>query len=319
MKHRVLLVGGAGYIGGYLTDLLVSKGYSVVVYDSLVYETRFLKHVPFVRGDIRDRQLLRKCLSSADSVVWLAALVGDGACALDPFLTASVNEHAVGWLARNYTGRIVFTSTCSVYGASDGVLSEAAATRPLSAYAATKLSSEAHLLSCDAEVTVLRLGTLCGIGDSHSRVRFDLVVNLLSKKAAMGEVITVFGGDQWRPLLHVKDAARAIVFSLEHGAAGVYNLHYENLRIRDIADRILLVVPEASVAYEDLPFEDNRNYQVSSAKFRGLGWSPEASVDEAISEVVRVVGEGRIKCVEDAMYSNERYLKSVGVGLWSKK
>src|SRR5574344_2970908 len=112
---KMLIVGGAGYLGGYMTDLFLNKeGYDVTVYDNLLYETRYMKNVNFIYGDIRDKEKLGKIINNYDIVVWLAALVGDGACAINTALTEEINYNCVKWLVDNYKGTIVFTSTCAV-------------------------------------------------------------------------------------------------------------------------------------------------------------------------------------------------------------
>src|SRR4051812_8116659 len=121
---KELVVGGAGYIGGGLTDQLVNKGHDVRVYDFLLYEDRFLKPVDFVRGDVRDMARLKPHLDWADVVVWLAALVGDGACSLDETVTREINVETVRALVKSFNRQIIFMSTCSVYGAQDGLLNE---------------------------------------------------------------------------------------------------------------------------------------------------------------------------------------------------
>ena len=139
---NVLIPGGAGYVGGWLVDRALEAGHEVRVYDLLLYEDRYLKDVDFVGGDVLDTERLRPHLDWADTVVWLAALVGDPACALDPTLTRKINVESVDWLCASFDGRIVFPSTCSVYGAQDEVLDEQSPTAPLSLYAETKLEAE---------------------------------------------------------------------------------------------------------------------------------------------------------------------------------
>ena len=164
---RVLIVGGAGYVGGWLTDEAVAAGHDVLVYDLLLYEDRFLKDVPFVNGDVLDRERLLPHLKRADAVVWLAALVGDPASALAPGLTEKINLKSVRWLAEVYDGRIVFPSTCSVYGAPDKLLDESSALAR-SLYAQTKLACESVLLEPHPSSLILRFATLRGVGDTYS-------------------------------------------------------------------------------------------------------------------------------------------------------
>ena len=200
---RVLVVGGAGYVGGGVTDYLREMGHETRVYDALFYEESYRKDVDFVYGDVRDHERLLPQLKWAEVVVWLAALVGDGACALNPDITEVINQQEVKWLADHFDGRIIFMSTCSVYGAQDTVLDETSPTNPLSVYASTKLAAEQHLVGKNA--LIFRLGTLFGVSDQFARIRLDLVVNTLVLKAATQGKLTVFGGDQFRPLLHVKE------------------------------------------------------------------------------------------------------------------
>ena len=119
---KVLIVGGAGYVGGVVTDLLVRNKFDVTVYDSLLYEDQYMKDCSFILGDVRDQIKLKSLLDKFDSVVWIAALVGDGACNIDPILTDEINFKSVQFLSQNYNGRIVFFSTCSVYGAQNELL-----------------------------------------------------------------------------------------------------------------------------------------------------------------------------------------------------
>jgi nucleoside-diphosphate-sugar epimerase len=305
---KILIPGGAGYVGGYMTDLLSQNGENVTVYDNLIYESRFLKNVSFIYGDIRDREKLRKILPEFEVVIWLAAIVGDGACAVDPFLTQSINEDTVKWLVDNYSGKIIFPSTCSVYGVNNDLIDENAPPNPLSMYAITKLAAERHIVANHKNYLIFRLGTLYGLGDEHSRIRLDLVTNILTQKAAFGEPLTVFGGDQWRPLLHVRDVAEATLFGLRRNIAGLFNLAAENFRIREIAEEIRKIIPNTSVVYQDMKFEDQRNYRVSFEAYRKLGWSPKHTMSEGIREMHLVIKEQRIKDLNDPIYYNAHYL-----------
>jgi len=308
---RILIVGGAGYVGGYLTDYLKAwkYGYEVTVYDVLAYEDRFLKEVSFIRGDVRDRDKLLGLLPHFDVVIWLAAVVGDGACVADPFLARAINEDATRWLVDHYDGKIIFPSTCSVYGVNNDLIDETADPRPLSIYAVTKLAAEQYILEYRPDSLVFRLGTLYGLGDEHSRIRLDLVVNILAKKAALGEKLTVNGGNQWRPLLHVRDVANAIQFGLRHDISGLFNLASENRQIHEIADAIQRAVPSCRIEKVDMNTEDQRNYQVSCKKWEATGWKPTWTIERGIQQIVNVVREGRIKDPNDPVYSNEYYLK----------
>lgn len=307
---RVLVTGGCGYVGGAVVDALVEAGHDVRVYDDLLYEEQYRKRVPFYRGDVRDTARLREHLDWADSVLWLAALVGDGACALHPEITVEVNFKSVEWLRQHFDGRIIFASTCSVYGAQDGELVETSPTHALSLYAATKLQAEGALAESDA--ISFRLGTLFGVGDEFSRIRLDLVVNTLTVRAHEHGRISVFGGDQFRPLLHVKDAAYAFARAVDQAERGVYNLTAKNTRIIDIAYQIRGHFPDCHIEVSEAMFQDTRNYRVSAAKAKKeLGFRPRHSLDDGIEEVKTLVVEGRIRDTELDRYSNQAYLTAL--------
>jgi len=307
----ILVVGGAGYVGGSIVDLL-SKKNNVTVYDSLIYENSFRKDVDFIFGDIRDYKKLNPILNNYDSVIWLAALVGDGACAINPTLTHEINAETVNNLTKNFNGKIVFLSTCSVYGAQDGILNEDSSVNPLSEYASSKLIAEKYLEDSDA--IIFRLGTLFGIGDQFSRIRLDLVVNILTTKALQDKKMSVFGGDQWRPLLHVKDVANAIDKTLETDVNGIFNLHHKNYKIIELAEKVKEKIPDVVIETTPLPFQDTRNYQVSSEKLKvATGFEALIEVDQGINEVYDLISANRIKDINDPRYSNQSFLQTFGV------
>ena len=308
---NILVVGGAGYVGGGIVDKL-KKNHNVTVYDSLIYEESYRKDVDFVYGDIREQKKLLPLLDKCDAVIWLAALVGDGACAINPELTFEINSDSVKFLAENFNKRIVFLSTCSVYGAQEGLLDESSTINPLSAYASSKVKAEDYLKNSNA--IIFRLGTLFGISDEFSRIRLDLVVNILVTKALTEGKLTVFGGDQWRPLLHVIDVANAIDHTLNLKTTGIYNLHYENFKIIDIANAIVERIPSASIETTPMKFQDARNYQVSSEKlFQDTGFKASTNLLQGIDEVFNLISNNRIKDVSHNRYSNQNFLEEHGV------
>lgn len=305
---KVLVVGGVGYVGGAVTDLLLTTGHEIRVYDALLYEEVYRKKVPFFYGDVRDREKLHAHLAWADAVVWLAALVGDGACALNPDIALEINQRSAEWLARSYDGRIVFLSTCSVYGAQDAELDETSPVNPLSVYAVTKLEAEKALTGRNA--IIFRLGTLYGVGDLFSRIRLDLVVNTLVVRASTSNMIRVYGGDQFRPLLHVRDAAKAVVDNLDNACTGVFNLHKQNVRIIDLAYQVRNHFPDVAIEQAEMKFQDARNYRVRSDKAsRAFGFRPTASIDEGIEEVKELVVNRRIRDVNNPRYTNQVFLE----------
>ena len=308
---KILIVGGAGYVGGGIVDLL-SKENEVTVYDSLIYENSYRKNVDFIFGDIRDYKKINNILDQYDAVIWLAALVGDGACAINPALTHEINSETVKNLAKNFKGKIVFLSTCSVYGAQEGVLDESSEVNPLSEYASSKLIAEKYL--ADSDSIIFRLGTLFGIGDKFSRIRLDLVVNILTTKAYIDKKMSVFGGEQWRPLLHVKDVANAIAHTLDTQTNGVFNLHYKNFKIIEIANEIKNKISDVEIETTPLPFQDARNYQVSSDKLKdATGFQATVDLTQGINEMYELISSNRIKDINDPRYSNQNFLQKYGV------
>ena len=308
---NILIVGGAGYVGGGIVDKL-SKHHQVTVYDSLIYEESYRKDVNFVYGDVRDQSKLLKLFKNHDAVIWLAALVGDGACAINPELTFEINSDSVKFLAENFKKRIVFLSTCSVYGAQDGLLNEDSSINPLSEYASSKVQAEEYLKGSNS--IIFRLGTLFGISDEFSRIRLDLVVNILVTKALTEGKLTVFGGEQWRPLLHVNDVANAIEQTIDSETNGIFNLHYKNFKIIDIAEAIVNKVDSAIIETTPMKFQDARNYQVSSEKLLSeTGFKAEIDLNTGINEIYDLIANNRIKNVNHKRYSNQNFLEEFGL------
>lgn len=310
MKKNILVVGGAGYVGGYLVDILNDNSlFNVRVFDKLIYEEDYLKDVDFVYGDIRNEKLLNQHLLWADTVVWIAALVGDGACEIDHELTYEINTQSVEFLCKNFNKEIIFFSTCSVYGVNNDIIDEKAKVNPLSTYAKTKLDAEKFIIENNG--MVFRLGTLFGTGDKFSRVRLDLVLNILTLKAVLEKEITVFGGQQFRPLLHVKDAAKAIELSINNFVPGLYNLHFDNFTIKDIAMKILDILPNTKINFIDKKFQDLRNYRVNGDLIRKvIKFNPTLDLIDGINEIKYLVENSRIKNPNNIRYTNVEYLKN---------
>lgn len=308
---NVLVVGGAGYVGGAVTDRLIENGsHRVRVYDSLLYEAEYRKPVEFIYGDIREDSRLGEQLRWADAVVWLAALVGDEACAADPEPAVAINQQRVEWLASRFDRRIVFLSTCSVYGADEELLDEKSAVNPLSLYSRTKLAAEQCLRDSPGAI-IFRLATLYGVSDAFSRIRMDLVVNTLTARAFFHRRFTVLGGAQYRPLLHVRDAAEAVAANLETALTGIYNLHQVNVRIAELAASVERHFPGV-VAQTGVAGADRRTYRVSSEKARqAFGFAPRRTVDEGIVELKQLFEQRRIRDVNNRRYSNASFIKSL--------
>ncbi|UTY57080.1 NAD(P)-dependent oxidoreductase [Massilia sp. erpn] len=304
MKHeKVLVVGGGGYLGTALCQGLLDAGFAVKSVDAGWFGNagwRSLdqhKRYEYVELDTRRLDLLSDAVRGCDAVMHLSGVVGDPACAIDEDFTFSCNYLSTTSLAkickRAGVKRFVFASSCSVYGkASQELVDERSPTNPLSAYARDKLMCEAELQGmCDDDFSpvMLRLSTLFGWSQ---RMRFDLVVNLLTAQASNGAPLKIFGGNQWRPFVHVNDAARAFQMALEapaHLVAGeTFNVgsSENNHRIIDVAHRIRDLLP--ATALNIIPqMADHRDYAVSFEKIQTvLGYRAEVSLEAGVREIM---------------------------------
>lgn len=309
MINKVLVVGGAGYIGGSVTDNLISRKIPFSVYDNLLYENHYLKPVDFIYGDVRDTKKLLSIFPDYSHIIWLAAIVGDGACAVKPKLTEEINQDSVQFFAQNYTGRIIFTSTCSVYGKNNQPVTETSPLNPLSIYAKTKLQAEQYL-ETNHNALIFRLGTAYGLSDTYSRIRMDLAINYMTMNAVKTGQLTIFGGSQWRPFIHVQDIGKFIVQNLDPDHVGTYNLATTNATIIEIAKEIEKATG-CKIITTDQPFEDDRSYNAICEK--GLrekifDLHTKYSISYGINEIKELTVSQRIKNLELELYSNERYL-----------
>jgi nucleoside-diphosphate-sugar epimerase len=239
----------------------------------------------------------------------MAALVGDPACSVDPLLTESINYKAIKDFCEvvSPSKHIVFMSTCSVYGAQDGLLNEESGTNPLSSYASTKLMAEKYVLEKNG--TVFRLGTVFGLGDTYSRIRMDLVVNVLTMKAVKNGEITINGGEQWRPIIAVKDIAGYVTEACEKKYAGIYVLAKENVIIRELGEKIANLVPNTKINYTEISFQDARNYRVDNAKsLSTFEYKPSVTVEDEVARMITLFEDNRIQNPEDRVYNNGAYL-----------
>lgn len=321
---RVLLVGGAGYIGSVLARQLLHAGHRVRVFDALFYGTQSLTGVlghpnyELVIGDTRNTAALGDALTGVDAVVHLGELVGDPACGLEPSTTRAINRDATRRLAElayeHGIRRFVYPSSCSVYGASDEIVDEESPVNPMSLYAEMKVAAE-HLLGTlagdDFEPVVLRLATVFGYS---ARPRFDLVVNLMAARALAERRISVHGGGQWRPFVHVSDVAAAMAMCLDasaHLVAGrIFNLgsDRENYTIAQIAGLVHRHTPEASI--EIVPADDRRNYRVSFSRIQGkLGFVPAVEVTQGIAEIQDAIRAQLVLDYGASTHSNVRSLQ----------
>ena len=324
--RQVLVLGGAGYLGSVVVARLLERGFRVRVLDSFLFGEGSLEDVrshaacELVRGDVRDIGAVVKAMRGCDAVVHLAAIVGDPACDDNKQLAMEVNRAATRMLADVARGcgvrRFVFASSCGVYGASESCLDEASAVNPLSVYAQTKVDSENILLAAaggDFAPTILRLGTLFGLSP---RMRFDLVVNLFVARAASSGKITVLNGEQWRPFLHVQDAARAVAACLEAETSAVSGEVFNvgspslNLQIEQLGAAIARVVPGTEIVRVENG--DRRNYRVSFEKIeRVLNFRCERTLESGIEEIYAAIQSGLIADFTTEQFNNQTAMRAM--------
>jgi len=324
-KETVLVTGGAGYIGSHLVRQLIQSGYRVRVLDKFLYgengiaSLRDDPNLDLRYGDICNTRDVAQSVSGVSAVVALAALVGDAACDIDPREAHMTNFESTRIMldACKEAGvrRLVFASSCSVYGANgNDILTETSALNPVSLYARTRIMSEDVLLNEDGpvEVVILRLSTVCGLSQ---RMRFDLMVNTITARASVDRRVRVVGASQWRPHIHVQDAAAAFLRAVEAPAATaagqIFNVGHEsqNFTIGEVADKVVAQLPETNVEYSD-DIEDRRSYRVSFDRIRaGLGFEPSMTVDDAIREVRELLDSGAVENYGDEVYHNVKQLR----------
>jgi nucleoside-diphosphate-sugar epimerase len=323
MSKRILVTGGAGYVGSIVVGELLGRGYSVRALDSLLHGS-----VPslllawghpdfeFVHADVRDEEACRAALEGVDAVVHLAAIVGDPACSRDPELARAVNLDGTKRLLDDAqaagVSRFVFASTCSNYGRLDGdaFATEEFPLAPISLYAETKVGAEEAVLAragADFASCCLRLATVYG---SSPRMRFDLTVNEFTREVALDRDLLVYGEQFWRPYVHVRDAAQAILLALdapsESVSGEVFNVGDtgENYRKLDLVELLKQRFPNAQVEFVHRD-EDPRDYRVGFEKVKerlgfGVSWSVPAGMDE----IVELLGSGLLADPYAQHYSN---------------
>jgi nucleoside-diphosphate-sugar epimerase len=329
MKN-VLITGGAGYVGCVLVPQLLANGYHVTVYDILFFGHDGLPRHPnlrLVEGDIRDTDQLATAFEGIEVVLHLACISNDPSFELDADLSKTINydcfEPMVVAARRAGVGRFVYGSTSSVYGVSDAPeVTEDHPLVPLTLYNTYKGKCEPVLFRHQAPTftcVTIRPATICGYSP---RTRLDLSVNILTNLAVNTGRITVFGGSQLRPNLHIRDMADVYQLVIEAPAdaiAGeIFNVGYQNLTIGRIAEIVRDVVeaefPErAPIRIETTATNDPRSYHINSDKIRRvLGYAPQRSVEDAVRDLCRAFREGRLpRSLEDDRYFNVRRMKAV--------
>lgn len=313
---RILITGGAGYLGSVLSRKLLAKGHKVRILDDLWYGNKSIQecqnneNFELVKDDLRNLTTTVRAMKDIDGVIHLASIVGMPASSIEPRTSEEINYLATKNIAElcslHKIPTYVFASTCSVYGSQPNqLITEKSEVAPMDFYAKQKYLSERAISWLNRAPTILRFGTLFGYS---YRMRFDLVINLFIAQAILENKITVFGGNQFRPFLHVQDAAESLVFSIENELTGTYNVISENMTILDAAKKISeLSGCEIIISNEN---EDKRNYKVSGEKIKQMGFKPKFGIEYAFNELKEKIDKGEIKDFNNEVYSNYKTLFS---------
>ena len=301
---KFLLIGGLGYIGQVLQQELDKKGHSFEVIDNdLLNLHNGNGHRPLDIVKAADRQKIGRFVKNSDVVVNLAAVVGDQACLVDTQLAIKINCHGVQnivKLCNRYRKKLILSSTCSLYGATNGILTEKSPTFPVDFYGQTKHQQERYVLENAEDPCVLRFGTAYGWSP---RMRFDLVVNMFTAKVFNRQEVTVFGGGQWRPFVHIRDISRGIIFAAEKKLKGIYNLCNENVKIQDMARKIAL--GRVLIHIDDLQ-SDPRNYRVANRKIVNKGFRFQWTLKKGIREMLEQLAAS--DSYQDPKFSNYKMM-----------
>jgi len=320
---NILVVGGAGYLGSVLVRDLLNKGYFVRILDNFIYGKKSIKDIEnnksleIKEGDLRNIETIVSSLHDIDAVILLAAIVGDPASKARPTQTIETNLLAAQTLATacksQHINRFIYASTCSVYGKGIDSLDEKSPLKPVSLYARTKIASEQSIMNMANDSfspTIFRMGTLYGYSP---RMRFDLVVNTMTMKAFLDKKIQVFGGGQWRPLLHVKDAANAYIKCLELPIDKVGNQIFnvgseeQNYKILEIAEIIKNTLKDVKIVVEKSNI-DARDYKVSFEKIKNrLDFKVQYKISDAVTEIYENLKNGVIKNPLAKVYYNHYF------------
>ena len=329
-QQSVLLIGGAGYIGTVLAKNLIRSGYNVSIFDKFIYLNKNeikknikSKKLKLIKGDTRNISQIFSAIKECDMVVHLAEMVGDPLCEQKPDKTFEINFLAsisIANICKNLEiSKFIYLSSCSVYGENkdDKLLTENSKINPLSTYAKLKDLCEKSIiknLGNNCQPCIIRLGTVYG---NSMRPRYDLVINLFSGLIANNKKITINGGDQWRPFIHVEDVSRAITTILKSKQSKVngqvFNIVGENFKIKDIGNIINKKFPKAEIKYEKKS-KDLRDYKVSAKKAeKTLSFKAKKRIKDEIVQMIKETKKKKIKNIFSRKFINvynlNRFLK----------
>ncbi len=324
MKN-IFITGGAGYVGSVLTPYLLSKNYNVTVFDLFIYGETLKKHknLKIIKGDLRDNILLKKSLEGQDQVIHLACISNDPSFELNPKLGKEINLDSFEPLVANSKNagvkRFVYASSSSVYGIKEEKnVSEDMSLEPLTDYSKFKAKCEKILFkykSDDFIASVIRPATVCGYSP---RQRLDLVVNILSNLAYHKREISVFGGNQLRPNIHIKDMVRAYELFIEIDAekinGKIFNVGFENKTVNELASSVKSVIGN-DVIIKHVPTDDNRSYHVSSKKiWNELGFKANYNIEDAVKDLKNAFEKKILNnCLDDINYFNIKKMQNINM------
>lgn len=324
--EKILIIGGAGYVGCELTKLLLSKNYQVSVFDLMIYGEDKLpihKNLNKIKGDIRDIDLLEKIVPGHDSLIHLACISNDPSFELNPLLGKSINYDSflpiVNISKKNKIKKFIYASSSSVYGVKkENNVTEDLSLEPLTDYSKYKAMCEKILLdnqSSDFCTTILRPATVCGYS---SRQRLDVIVNIFTNLAFNNNLISVFGGNQLRPNIHIKDMTRAYLNILQQSNLNIdgkiYNVGYENKSVIDIANLVKNCMDsEIKLITEET--NDNRSYHVSSEKIKKeLGFVSNFTIKDAIIDLISAFTSNKlVDPLKNPDYFNIKKMQSINL------
>jgi len=306
---RVLVTGACGYKGTVLVPKLLNSGHEVTAIDTMWFGNYLKPHknLTVEKTDVRDADKIR--LDGLDAIIHLSSIANDPCGDLDPKLTWEVSALATMQLAdkavRNGVRRFIYATSGSVYGVKEEAqVTEDLELKPISEYNKTKMVSERVLLSYRDKmvVQIIRPATVCGYSP---RMRLDVSVNMLTMQALTRGRITVFGGAQTRPNIHIDDITDIYLFMLDHPECqGIYNAGFENISIMDIARQVTTHVPAEVVVTES---NDPRSYRVNSDKLLAAGYRPRKTVEDAIKDIIGKYRSGRLK--DEDRYYNLKWMQ----------
>jgi nucleoside-diphosphate-sugar epimerase len=320
---KIFITGGAGYVGSVLAPYLIKKNYEVTVFDLMLYGETLIKNknLRIIKGDIRNTKLLKEAIKGHDTVIHLACISNDPSFELNPTLGKEINLDAFTPLVETSKNlgvkKFIYASSSSVYGIKEEKnVDESMSLEPLTDYSKFKADCEKILLKYNSNnfvVSILRPATVCGYSP---RQRLDLVVNILTNLAYHTREITVFGGDQLRPNIHIQDMVRAYELFIETNDKNIngkiFNIGFENSTVNDLALNVKKIIG-SDVIIKNLPTNDNRSYHISSKKIENeLGFKTKFNILNAIEDLKNAFDNKLLlNCLKNEDYFNIKKMQSI--------